>query len=196
MGKRGPKGNKAATLSARITVATRQRLDAAAKASGLSLSQEVERRLRLSLDDQDTFGGPVTSWMLESIAGGMTTIERHTGRKWEEDPYTFDECRSFVDAWMARFRPDGAATAPQPISRLALIDPTPPSKIALQNSVSVLLLLSAALKTGIDLPVLQATAARVLGTRMKLTKKQQDEIGFLRQQLASGAITLNFGGEK
>ncbi len=46
---RGPFKGKTATLTTRITAATRAALDAAAQKNGLSLSQEVERRLDNSI---------------------------------------------------------------------------------------------------------------------------------------------------
>jgi hypothetical protein len=202
MGKRGRQSrgeyaSKGATLSARITKGTRERLDAASKAGGLSLSQEVESRLRASLDEEDLLGGPVTTWMLSSVAKSIGDIEGRTGRRWYDDPYTFDECRTFIIDWMDHhLRPEGKAVPPQQTGRLAIPNPTRPSAVALQNAVSGLMLFMAAMNAKVKVPDAQASVVKRFGRRIKLTADQQKEMKWLSRQFASGAIVLNQGGTK
>src|SRR2546423_7379603 len=84
---RKPKGNyasKGATMSARLTVNTRRRLDCAAKASGNSVSEEVERRLIASFDKDEvqtirSFGHPQTYALLRLAAEAIKQVEEIAG---------------------------------------------------------------------------------------------------------------------
>lgn len=90
------------SVSARTTVKVRDRLEAAAREEGRSVSQEVERRLAESLwaDDMvahaaqiarerevpiiDGLGGPETYSLLQDIAGLIGGVEADQGKRWFE----------------------------------------------------------------------------------------------------------------
>ena len=111
MGSRGPQpnkdgyGEKTRVFSSRVTEPTRAALVRASKKSGLSISSEVERRLRQSFDkDQsitDALGGRQMYSLLRLIASSMNLIGQHTfyfehGKiaeesEWLSDPYAFDQ---------------------------------------------------------------------------------------------------------
>jgi hypothetical protein len=106
-GGRKPRGEfrgKSAALSTRITEATREALDRAAAASGRSLSQEIELRLRHSIAPDEERGTHIKA------AGELTKlaaeeIERVTGAHWLTDRFTADAVRHAVDQVLSHFAP-------------------------------------------------------------------------------------------
>lgn len=89
------------TVQARTTARTRERLEAAAKASGRSLSQELEFRLEQSLNTDDvvaeiskrsefnvidSLGGPETYSLLCDIRDVIGAVETDLGGPWHEKP--------------------------------------------------------------------------------------------------------------
>jgi hypothetical protein len=118
MGKRGPKpgvgkfAKKGATLGARITIRTRERLETAAKASGRSLSEETEVRLARSLGEE-------TEYQLFQVAmAAVRGTEAFTGQSWLSDAYTFDAMVSVVADLIGHFRPHGQARMPETLQPL------------------------------------------------------------------------------
>ncbi len=112
MGKRGPKpsgkfAKKGATLGLRCTVETRERLEAAAKASGLSLSQEAEARLARS------FGHEAEDQLIEVVRMAIEHTDRATGQSWIDDPYTFRMMVAVVVQLLHAFRPEGEVRMPE-----------------------------------------------------------------------------------
>ena len=100
---RGPYVDKRRTLTTRITNETRERLDAAAKATDRSLSQEIEFRLEHSFlqDDADervreavlegiydSFGEKKTFEIMRLMASMIQMVEQSTGKSWLKDPET------------------------------------------------------------------------------------------------------------
>ena len=100
---RGPFADKRKTLTTRITNKTRENLDAAAKATDRSLSQEIEFRLERSFlqDDADnrvreavlegiwtSFGGIIIFRTMRLMASMIQAIEQTTGKTWLKDPKT------------------------------------------------------------------------------------------------------------
>lgn len=119
MRKRGPQApgefsSKGATLSARITVGTRQRLEKAAKASGRSLSQEVEARLAHSLYDGQSTDRELF-WLIGKV---IERTVRFTGQDWGKDAYTFHLMVEAVRLLLAKFRPKGKLAMPDTIQLL------------------------------------------------------------------------------
>ncbi len=119
MAKRGPKprgdyAKKGATLGARITVQTRELLDAAATASGLSLSEEAERRLARSLSAD----GETEHHLLQVVRELMQRTQGFTGADWVSDPYTFDLMLAVIVVLLSSFRPEGAARVPDTLQPL------------------------------------------------------------------------------
>ena len=87
---RKPKGEfagKSATITTRIQPRTRAVLQAAAGASGRSLSQEVEFRLRASLQ-RTTKAQRRNRALAFLITVAVESIEEQTGRSWLDDPFT------------------------------------------------------------------------------------------------------------
>jgi hypothetical protein len=99
MGKRGPKpkgefSGKTAVISVRLMPETRRRLEAEKKASGRSLSQELEWRLRASFTEDDKavefYGSEQNAAILRLLglvirAASSTRLRKRAG-KWEPDP--------------------------------------------------------------------------------------------------------------
>ena len=102
MGARGPKSTSeysgpTAVLSTRITADLRRELEAAAKARGVTLSREIEHRLRRTfLEDrkiEETFGTKrdyAIMRMLGASTEPMTSVKA-PGSDWIRDPYLFDQ---------------------------------------------------------------------------------------------------------
>jgi hypothetical protein len=89
-GGRKPKGEftgKSATITTRIQPGHREALEDAARASGRSLSQELEFRLRASLQ-KPTGAQRRNQAIAYVIARVAEAIEKETGRTWLEDPFT------------------------------------------------------------------------------------------------------------
>jgi hypothetical protein len=84
---RPPKG-KRGNFTFRVTERLREQLISEAEASGLSVSEEIERRLDQSFNDaptQDLFGGSHTNALILTIAAAIQMVETQTGKKWIED---------------------------------------------------------------------------------------------------------------
>ena len=99
MGKRGPppKGeyaDKSAVLSTRISAELRVHLENAAKASGSTLSREIEHRLRRTFQEEKTtaemFGGLQNYRLMQlvGVAMGLREQERESA-DWLNDPSLF-----------------------------------------------------------------------------------------------------------
>jgi uncharacterized protein (DUF1778 family) len=104
---RKPKGEfagKSATITTRIRPDTRDALEEAAQVSGRSLSQEVEFRLRASLQkpsdakQRNQALGYAISFMAEAI-------EKVTGRSWLDDPFTGRALWHAIDVFAYYFAP-------------------------------------------------------------------------------------------
>jgi hypothetical protein len=127
MGKRGPQPKppaerKSESINIRFAPGLRAQLDAARQVDGRSLSQEIETRLRLSLEapekEKEKFGGPTNNWLLRIIANQIKTVERFAGdKRWWEDVYTFNQVQLLVDTFLEFFRPDGEEIVPDSLAR-------------------------------------------------------------------------------
>lgn len=93
---RGPYEGKRSTLTTRITEATRKKLEDSARATGRSLSQEIELRLDGSFarDDAnyDVFGSRDAYELMRLLGIWATAIE---GKKWPQD---YNSCRGALGA--------------------------------------------------------------------------------------------------
>lgn len=126
MGNRGPKPKggyteKTRVLSTRITAPTREALEQASAKSGLSISSEVESRLRRSFieDDKitDALGGRQMYAVLRLISSSMSAVGQHSyffeHRKlaeeadWLGDPYAFDQAIKATTTILESLRPEG-----------------------------------------------------------------------------------------
>jgi hypothetical protein len=124
-------------LGLRVTKETKERLDAAAKASGRSLSQEAETRLEHTFDAGDAlfdaldlaYGRRWTGLLL-----ALSTVAQITGTRavflsqwkidaceeWDRDPYSYDQVVRGVTFLLEAFRPEGKIETPVPMDRLGL----------------------------------------------------------------------------
>jgi hypothetical protein len=109
---RGEFKGKSATLTTRIMTETRQALDNAAKESGRSLSQEVERRLRDSLSRAR--GGHVRA-LSEAFLLMVQGVERATGQDWRKDAFTAEALSHGLSFLISHFGPNGPPTVPKKI---------------------------------------------------------------------------------
>jgi hypothetical protein len=114
---RPPQGEftgKSATLTTRITGDLRARLEDAK--GRRSLSQEVERRLWESFDEElkkDRFFGRETNYALFRVfSNAIQGVEMRSQRKWDEDPYTFEQVKVAISTILDELRPAGPVTPP------------------------------------------------------------------------------------
>jgi hypothetical protein len=114
---RGIYSSKTDTFTTRITPDTRRALEQAAAASGRSLSQEVEHRLRLSLHK---LSGKVHNRALgHAMAVLAERIERETQQDWRRDAFTGLALCYAVEMFLQHFAPaaDGAPTVPPAVEQ-------------------------------------------------------------------------------
>ena len=123
MGKRGPqpKGeyggtrDRTAVLSMRLRPETRLRLQAAAKVSNRSVSQEVEHRLRRTFgeDDDETkrYGSKQNASVVNLIGAAIRSASDRDSPKekhdWLKEQRLFDDVMAAISHVLLWFRPDG-----------------------------------------------------------------------------------------
>jgi hypothetical protein len=117
---RGEFKGKSATLTTRITPETRAAMDRAAQKSGLSLSQEVERRLNDSVRNERNRRSDVRA-LAEAIAIVAEKVEIATGKHWLQDASTGEELRRGIDVLVRHFAPHGARVIPPNVEEAAPI---------------------------------------------------------------------------
>jgi TraY domain len=162
MGKRGPKprgeyGGKiarTAVLSTRLQPDTRARLSKAAKASGRSLSQELENRLRSTFIEEDkvvdfygsesnaailkvigtVIQSTCTSWLVKTADGWVPDVHKDPG-EWLRDPKLFDQALTAIVHALMWFKPSGGrddqflfyhSTAERIVDEIRSADPSLP----------------------------------------------------------------------
>ena len=162
MGKRGPqpKGEyggkiaRTAVLSTRLQPDTRARLSKAAKASGRSLSQELEHRLRGSFIEEDrvvdfygcesnaailkvigtVIQSTCTSWRVKTAEGWVPDVHKDPG-EWLRDPKLFDQALTAIVHTLMWFKPSGGrdeqflfyhSTAERIVDEIRSADPSLP----------------------------------------------------------------------
>jgi uncharacterized protein (DUF1778 family) len=120
----GPYKGKSATITTRIMPTTRVDLEEAAAASGRSLSQEIELRLRHSVRSDDKRARHIKA-AEELIRLAVEEIERFTGVSWLTDRFTAEVLRHAIDHLLSRFapQPGGERTIPARIEELASVMP-------------------------------------------------------------------------
>jgi hypothetical protein len=123
MGKRGPqpkgeyggKGDRTAVFSTRLRPETRNRLVAAAKTSGRSLSQELEHRLRWTFSEDDLgvklYGTEQNAAVVNLIGATIQSVSTRNsvGRKheWLKEQWLFDDVMTAIRHVLLWFRPGG-----------------------------------------------------------------------------------------
>ncbi len=114
-------------VSVRMTTELKGWLEAEARESDRSLTQEVESRLRESFarddsmrrefaEDRETLG------LLRLIGQAVNMVQAETGQTWIKDRYTFDQVRRAVPAVLDSFKPSGEGRLPDDIPILTGID--------------------------------------------------------------------------
>lgn len=126
MGKRGPSPRgeyegRTAVFSTRITPETKQMLVKKSRESGRSLSQEIEHRLRRSLDEEKTIisiFGDRRNYAIMRLLSSVLLADQHLAAKgkvsWLDDPDAFNNAVNKVVAVLELFRPAGPAGAQYP----------------------------------------------------------------------------------
>jgi hypothetical protein len=124
MGKRGPKAkgeftDKSAVLSTRISAELRAALEKEVAAKpGLTLSREIEHRLRRSFDDDkianEGFGTRRNRALMKIIALTMQTASRPDkfDAEWLDDPWLFHQTLQRINLVLLAIRPAGAVAPP------------------------------------------------------------------------------------
>jgi hypothetical protein len=116
MGKRGPtpKGeftDKSAVLSTRISNELRAELEAAVEDSGLTLSREIELRLRKSFVEEksiaEMFGDQSTFALMLMIAGAIQLSVKKKGAGWLQNPNQFEIAIGAALNVLEAIRPEG-----------------------------------------------------------------------------------------
>ncbi len=119
----GPHSNKPAVLTTRITKELREKLDRARKEHPLtlSLSQEVEVRLRKSFNAQgvaeEIFGDQETYGVALMIVETMNQMRNMTGRHWAEDAFTLNACALAIGNVLRGFQASDDADPPPHLSK-------------------------------------------------------------------------------
>jgi hypothetical protein len=115
----GPVSDKGATLTTRLRDDTRFALQASADRRRISLSQEVEMRLRQSLAEEEAapkiheaFGGAATFTIFMMAAECVRAIQIGTGKTWLDDPFLHTKAVEVVTQMMREFRPAGSEVRP------------------------------------------------------------------------------------
>lgn len=101
--KKGRPAGKRGTFTFRVTADLRARLEADAAAIGRPVSEEIERRLERTYENEDLllsyFGSGETVRLSQAISHLCRIVEMNTGKKWTEDPVT----KGHVDTAIRRF---------------------------------------------------------------------------------------------
>lgn len=96
---------KRAPMNMKTSPELRSRIEQAAELSGLSMSQEVERRLIDSFSLEDQLGGPRRVGLFRLMAWAISVIEGQHGGKLEEDFWAFHRARGAIDGALNTIRP-------------------------------------------------------------------------------------------
>ena len=115
---RGEFKGKSATLTTRITPETRTAMERAARKSGRSLSQEVERRLNDSVRNERNRRSDVRA-LAEAIAIVAEKVEKATGKHWLQDAFTGEALRGGIETLVRHFAPHSARVIPPKVEEAA-----------------------------------------------------------------------------
>jgi hypothetical protein len=116
----GPFRGKAAALTTRITNELRHALDREAEKYDRSLSQEVERRLRDSIQkDLSRDQQPHIRALGEAFMLMVQNVERRTGQRWFDDAFAAESIRSGLNFLISHFGKSGTPTLPQKLKDAA-----------------------------------------------------------------------------
>lgn len=97
---------KRLALNMKATPKLRGRIEAAAKESGLSIAQEVERRLIASMAEDDRAGGLVQGDLLRTMQLVMNGANRALERDWWRDPDGWKMVAGALSDLLRQMEPD------------------------------------------------------------------------------------------
>ena len=104
-----PGEGKRVPLNMRTTRERRDHLERAARASGRSLTQEVEIRVERSFLDEEAryhdFGGKLRYKQMRLVALVIDLVEEQMGANWQSDRKTYVEVRRAVDTFLEGLAP-------------------------------------------------------------------------------------------
>ena len=92
---KSPEDRKGGNLTFRVRAGMREKLQASADARGLSISEEVERRLNLSFDIATS---PHNEYVIRSAAESMNMVEQVTQAKWTDSAMTARMCHAAISS--------------------------------------------------------------------------------------------------
>lgn len=118
MGKRGPAakgefGDKSAVLSTRISAELRAALERSVQKTGLTLSREIEHRLRRTFSDDEkmesTFGTERNYRLMQMVALALRTAHnpQNFETDWLDDPIAFEIALRTANGVLEALRPAG-----------------------------------------------------------------------------------------
>jgi hypothetical protein len=133
MGKRGPAakgefGDKSAVLSTRISAELRSALERSVAESGLTLSREIEHRLRRTFSEDEKisegFGTRRNRALMKMAAMLMQTMHRSDSPdvEWLDDPWLFDQYVIRLNALLEACRPPAEARMPAGVYGVPALD--------------------------------------------------------------------------
>ena len=104
-----PGKRKRESMGFRPTPELRRKLEKAAQASGLSLTQVVERRLDQSFLRDELLGGQFgeksTYRLMVMLGSTINLVQEMTGKNWRKDRRTYVEVKRAVSAFLDAFGP-------------------------------------------------------------------------------------------
>jgi hypothetical protein len=126
-------------LTVRMPKDVRRGVEREAKRAGRSLSQEIARRLKDSLELRariDREFGPKHIYALGRMAGQMAqAVEMQTGRRWQDDAFTASALCHAIETFVFRVAPTGPVKVPDRVERDAdRLEDAAPSLAALAES--------------------------------------------------------------
>jgi hypothetical protein len=121
---RGPIKGKSETFTTRITPAVKTALEREAQRHNRSLSQEIELRLRYSIEQpkrrERALGvSPHADLgiVVAQLAAGVTAM---TGENWRKDAFSFEAVKSAIEFALSLLSPTGAVKVPPAVEHRAL----------------------------------------------------------------------------
>lgn len=149
MGKRGPAakgefGDKSAVLSTRISAELRTALEKSVARSGLTLSREIEHRLRRTFIDDEKISEGFGTWRNQAIMRMAATLTRtvyrndQPGAEWLDDPWLFDQYIDRLNTLLKGYRPQGEARMPANVYGTPILDNEETHRLAGRQAVALL----------------------------------------------------------
>ena len=117
---RKPKGTtKSAYFSTRLDGATRDRLEREAENAGLSLSNEIQRRLTESLNEKNAWGPPHVRDLARLVMHLAMQVEGPTGKPWNADRFTYEALKAAFEITMSWLAPENDIVVPAHLEQMA-----------------------------------------------------------------------------